>query len=102
MTRRSLEVLAARYVYEVLPLLAEYEMEGEINSSALASLRQTLGLVEGSTQRTHAVELAKHLMTPALEAAHTSQAAGAGRGDCRITRHNSARVDDDAESLRHP
>ena len=59
----SLEVLAARYVYEVLPLLAEYEMEGEINSSALASLRQTLGLVEGSTQRTHAVELAKHLMT---------------------------------------
>lgn len=57
----SLSVLAARYVYEVLPLLTEYEMEGEVDPSALTGLRQSLGLSEGSPQRAHAVELVDQL-----------------------------------------
>lgn len=60
-TDDSLTVLAARFVYEVLPLLTEYEMEGEVDTGAIADLRQGLGLSEGSLQRDHAAELTKFL-----------------------------------------
>lgn len=59
----SLSVLAARYVYEVLPLLTEYEMEGEVDPGALSTLRQSLGLSENTVQKAHATELTKHLET---------------------------------------
>ncbi|HMS73906.1 McrB family protein [Gordonia sp. (in: high G+C Gram-positive bacteria)] len=54
----SLEVLAGRYVYEVLPLLSEYEMEGEIDAAALNSLRSQLALAADATQRQQAEGLA--------------------------------------------
>lgn len=54
----SLEVLAGRYVYEVLPLLSEYEMEGEIDAAALNSLRSELALTADATQRQQAQDLA--------------------------------------------
>lgn len=57
----SLAILADRYVYEVLPLLTEYELEGEVQPGALVGLRQSLGLSDGSPQRTHAQELAAYL-----------------------------------------
>lgn len=57
----GLSVLAGRYVYEVLPLLTEYEMEGEVDPSIIAGLRQSLGLSDGATQRDHAAELVAHL-----------------------------------------
>lgn len=60
-TDDSMTVLAARFVYEVLPLLTEYEMEGEVDTSAISHLRQSLGLSEGSVQRDHAAELTKFL-----------------------------------------
>lgn len=59
----SLSVLAGRYIYEVLPLLTEYEMEGEVDPSIAAALRQSLGLSDGSTQRQQAAQLADHLAT---------------------------------------
>lgn len=65
----SLDVLAARYVYEVLPLLTEYEMEGEVDPSVIAGLREALGLSDGSPQRTHASELADHLASQPWSAA---------------------------------
>lgn len=57
----SLTVLAARYVYEVLPLLTEYEMEGELDPTAVTGLRQSLDLSTGGRQRDHARELVDHL-----------------------------------------
>ncbi|MBV6757803.1 AAA family ATPase [Rhodococcus opacus] len=57
----SLDVLASRYVYEVLPLLTEYEMEGEIDGSAIGQLRAELGLIPNGEQRTQAAALAQRL-----------------------------------------
>lgn len=58
----SLTVLSSRYVYEVLPLLTEYELEGEVDPSIVNGLRQSLGLSDGSSQRAHAGELTTHLL----------------------------------------
>lgn len=60
-TDDSMTVLAARFIYEVLPLLTEYEMEGEVDISAIADLRQSLGLSDGSVQGDHATELTTFL-----------------------------------------
>ncbi|MEX3648589.1 McrB family protein [Mycolicibacterium porcinum] len=57
----SLQVLASRYIYEVLPLLTEYEMEGEIDSSALLSLRTQLGVSGDVAQKEQAELLAGYL-----------------------------------------
>lgn len=57
----GMSVLAARYVYEVLPLLTEYQMEGELDPSTVSGLRQSLGLSEGVPQKAHARELLEHL-----------------------------------------
>lgn len=57
----SLSVLAGRFVYEVLPLLSEYEMEGEIEAAALNSLHSELALNAEATQRTQARGLAELL-----------------------------------------
>ncbi len=54
----SLGVLAGRYVYEVLPLLSEYEMEGEIDSAPLNFLRSELALAADATQHQQARALA--------------------------------------------
>ena len=60
-TDSSLTVLAARYIYEVLPLLSEYEMEGAVDASVIAGLLRTLKLSDGSPQAVHAIELAAYL-----------------------------------------
>lgn len=57
---QGLRMLASRYVYEVLPLLTEYELEGEIEAAQLAALRDLLSITETS-QRTSAAALAAHL-----------------------------------------
>ena len=46
-----LQKLAARYVYEVLPLLREYALEGELDAANLTGLTASLGLADGLTQR---------------------------------------------------
>lgn len=71
----SLSVLAARYVYEVLPLLTEYEMEGEVDPAVLAGLRQRIGLSDGSPQRHHAAQLVEHMSTQPWEADATTDTA---------------------------
>lgn len=58
----SLQVLASRYVYEVLPLLAEYEMEGELDPAALTALRTSLGITSTDPQRDQVTQLAQHLL----------------------------------------
>ena len=69
----SLAVLAARYVYEVLPLLTEYEMEGEVDPAAISALRNTFGVV-GGAQRTHTDALLAHLATsPWIDAAEITE-----------------------------
>ena len=57
----SLEVLSARFVYEVLPLLTEYEMEGEVDSAAIEQLHGNLTLSTNSTQSANATALATYL-----------------------------------------
>lgn len=57
----TLEVLAARYTYEVLPLLTEYELEGEVDMGVIAGLRQTFGLRDGVTQRELMKDLVNYL-----------------------------------------
>lgn len=59
----SLTVLAARYVYEVLPLLSEYALEGEVDASAISDLRRSLGLSKGSAQNDQATDLVTFLTT---------------------------------------
>jgi 5-methylcytosine-specific restriction protein B len=54
-------VLAARYVYEVLPLLTEYEMEGEIDASTLARLRARLGISQADAQTDQTAALVQRL-----------------------------------------
>jgi 5-methylcytosine-specific restriction protein B len=46
----SLQQLSARYVYEVLPLLREYALEGELDEANLSALTGALGLEHASTQ----------------------------------------------------
>ena len=58
----STHVLASRYVYEVLPLLTEYEMEGELDPTALADLRQRLGISTVVSQQDQVSRLAQHLI----------------------------------------
>ncbi|MFJ6099310.1 McrB family protein [Williamsia muralis] len=60
-TDSSLDVLSARFVYEVLPLLTEYEMEGEVDSAAIEQLRLNLDLTNGMTQREHTTTLSQRL-----------------------------------------
>lgn len=45
-----LRQLAARYVYEVLPLLREYALEGELDVADLSALTAALGLEQTSAQ----------------------------------------------------
>jgi 5-methylcytosine-specific restriction protein B len=58
----STNVLASRYVYEVLPLLREYEMEGELDPTALSDLRQRLGISAAVSQQDQVSRLAQHLI----------------------------------------
>ncbi|PRY57150.1 5-methylcytosine-specific restriction protein B [Knoellia remsis] len=54
----GLEKLAARYVYEVLPLLREYALEGELDEANLSALTSPLGLDRNLTQREAVASLA--------------------------------------------
>lgn len=56
-----LEHLAARYVYEVLPLLHEYALEGELDEANLATLTTAVGLGQDSPQPAAAAALAATL-----------------------------------------
>lgn len=58
----DMEVLAARFVYEVLPLLGEYEMEGELDQGSVDALRSSLGLVQGAPQGEQVKALSKRLL----------------------------------------
>ncbi|OZD85325.1 hypothetical protein CH260_20485 [Rhodococcus sp. 05-2256-B2] len=60
-TDTAIHVLASRYVYEVLPLLKEYEMEGELDPTALVDLRQRLGISAAVSQPDQVSKLAQHL-----------------------------------------
>lgn len=57
----ALHVLASRFIYEVLPLLTEYEMEGEIDTAALANLRRELDISGDVTQEAQTELLVRHL-----------------------------------------
>ncbi|MFC6715056.1 McrB family protein [Branchiibius cervicis] len=57
----SLQVLSARYVYEVLPLLNEYEMEGELDPGIVSGLRNDLAILNGLAQRDQVTGLVHHL-----------------------------------------
>ncbi len=58
----SIAVLATRFVYEVLPLLDEYTLEGEVDASRVESLRQELGLGQRAKQWDQGAALAAHLV----------------------------------------
>ncbi|KHE74179.1 hypothetical protein AS25_08390 [Kocuria marina] len=62
----STQVLAGRFVYEVLPLLNEYAMEGEADVGRVAALSQRLRMRDGTSQREQASDLASYLADPAL------------------------------------
>lgn len=57
----GLEVLASRYVYEVLPLLSEYGLEGEVRLEAIGDLRSQLGIDSSPSQRAQFQALLNHL-----------------------------------------
>lgn len=56
-----LERLAARYVYEVLPLLREYALEGELDEASLATLTTAVGLGQDVPQPAATAALAATL-----------------------------------------
>lgn len=56
-----LQRLAGRYVYEVLPLLREYALEGELDEANLTAMTATLGLAPDSTQPAAVAALAATL-----------------------------------------
>lgn len=68
----ALEQLAGRYVYEVLPLLREYALEGELDETQLTGLITTLGL--------HGVPAQRDAVTKLIET-FTSFPAGGGEAD---------------------
>lgn len=53
-----MQQLAARYVYEVLPLLREYALEGELDEANLVALSANLGLEQDMTQPSAVTALA--------------------------------------------
>lgn len=57
----SLDALSSRYVYEVLPLLGEYEMEGEVDLGSINGMRKSLGMADDATQREQVAALKSHL-----------------------------------------
>jgi 5-methylcytosine-specific restriction protein B len=62
-TATAIEVLASRYVYEVLPLLSEYTMEGDLDPTAVTAIRANLALPDIDDQPTQARILATYLST---------------------------------------
>lgn len=69
--------LAARYVYEVLPLLREYALEGELEEASLSTLTATLGLGPDLTQRAAVAALASTLAHDAKPTDATAEAQSA-------------------------
>lgn len=47
----GLHELSSRFIYEVLPLLGEYVLEGEVDDAELASLTATLGISSDTSAR---------------------------------------------------
>lgn len=76
----SIQILAARFVYEVLPLLGEYALEGEVDAARVTGLAQGLGIRDQTTQREQAKDLASFLAdgTPWVT---TTAAVAASSGD---------------------
>ena len=76
----SLQQLAARYVYEVLPLLREYALEGELDEANLSALTGALGLGQTSSQPAAVAALAgtlAGLVQPSTTATATDPASTA-------------------------
>lgn len=71
----SVRLLASGFVYEVLPLLAEYVQEGEIEQSAFETFKQELDLV-GQTQATLVEALTAHLNAENEPSSSTDEATG--------------------------
>lgn len=72
-----LERLAARYVYEVVPLLREYALEGELDEANLTTLTAALGLNPGMTQR----EAVEALLSTLGQVGHGPAATSTVTGD---------------------
>ena len=68
--------LAARYVYEVLPLLREYALEGELEDTNLSALTASLGLDQDLTQRAAVATLTATLTRIAHPPTPTAAASG--------------------------
>lgn len=66
-TSTAIEVLASRYIYEVLPLLDEYAMEGDLDPTAVAGLRSGLTLTDAVDQPAQASVLAAYLQSLGTE-----------------------------------
>jgi 5-methylcytosine-specific restriction protein B len=64
----GLRELSSRFVYEVLPLLGEYVLEGEVDDSDLASLTAALGISRDTSARDQVAALHASLLTPTAPA----------------------------------
>lgn len=59
----GLHELSSRFVYEVLPLLGEYVLEGEVDDAELASLTAALGISPDTSARDQVAALHAALLT---------------------------------------
>jgi len=59
----GLRELSSRFVYEVLPLLGEYVLEGEVDDADLAGLHAALGINPDSSARDQVADLRATLLT---------------------------------------
>jgi 5-methylcytosine-specific restriction protein B len=61
--------LADRFIYEVLPLIREYELEGEVEKDQVGALVAGLGVSTAGTQLDRAATLSTHLSSSPWESA---------------------------------
>lgn len=71
----GLRELSSRFVYEVLPLLGEYVLEGEVDDADLASLTAALGISPASSARDQVADLHAALLTQTAPAPSPSSGA---------------------------
>lgn len=74
----GLRALAARFVYEVLPLLGEYVLEGEVDDADLASLTASLGIDSDASARDQVAALQAALLAQTAPAPSAQPGASVG------------------------
>lgn len=67
--KAQIQELADRFIYEVLPLIREYELEGEVEKDQVDALVAELGVSAAGTQLDRAATLATHLSSAPWEPA---------------------------------